>query len=63
MKKRTNNTLKLSDICYFLGISTDEAQALIRAGEFPVMIKRGGIRVRSEDFFAWLSFRCYGGAA
>ena len=63
MKMVKNKTLKVSDVSYLLGITAEEVKNLIRAGEFPATVKRGGIRIRSEDFFEWFEFRCYGGAA
>ena len=63
MKKANVTTLKINDISYLMGISTDEVKKLIRNNEFPVMIYRGTIRVPAEAFYKWYEYNCWGGAA
>lgn len=63
MKKTNKSTLKINDVCYLLGISEIEVWNLIRAGAFPVMLKKGTVRIPEEPFRDWFEFYHLGGVA
>ena len=63
MKKTNKSTLKINDVCYLLGISEIEVCNLIRAGAFPVMLKKGTVRIPEEPFRDWFEFYHLGGVA
>ena len=63
MKRKNAATLKINDISFLMGISTDEVKKLIRHSVIPVSICRGVIRVPAEAFYQRYEYNSWGGAA
>lgn len=63
MNNKKAATFTMNDICYLLGITKNQASTLIRAGEFPVLIHRGVVRIPVDAFNDWYEYQRMGGAA
>ena len=65
MKKgrKSSSYLTLREVQFYLGISKQALDNLIRSGEVPSVRVRGVCYVPSSAFFSWLETYSLGGAA
>lgn len=59
----TSNYLTLREVQYYLGISSQALDKLLRSGELPSVRMRGVRYVPCHTFFSWLETYSLGGAA